>query len=329
MNIAISGIGGFIGKRVAERALSKGYSVKGMDKDAHVVEQIKKELFVESFVGNITNENDCLKLCKEADVVLHTAALVKEEGNWDVFRQVNVQGTLNMAKSAKEFKVRHFIHISSVMVYGFDYPPHCIEETNLKGDNNPYCTTKIEAEKAILPLGDDTFGITIIRPGDVYGPGSIPWVIRPLEMKASMQFVLPDDGKGVFNSLYIDNLVDALFLCIEEQAYGKIYNVTDDAPVTNKEYFSTLFSMAGAGSILYIPKSVLYPISSIAKTVFGYFNKESEVNPQAIRYLLRPHSYSCRKIKEELDYYPKIALAEGMKITYGWLKQSRPDLLDT
>ncbi len=237
MVIAISGICGFIGKRIAERALSHGYNVKGMDLDDKAIHFLKKTLFVDAFVGDITNVSHCHTLTANADIIIHTAALVKEDGDWEDFRHINVEGTLLLATSAKNNGVKQFVHLSSVMVYGFDFPPHCTEEATMNGDRNPYCTTKVEAEAAITPLGDENFGITILRPGDVYGPGSIPWIIRPLEMKSSMQFILPDHGNGVFNSLYIDNLIDAIFLCVEEKAYNKTYNVTDDSPVTNKVFF--------------------------------------------------------------------------------------------
>lgn len=327
MVIAISGICGFIGRRLAERLLSKGYVVKGMDLDENQVAQIKKFLFVDAFVGDITSSADCDILTQQVDVVVHTAAKVKEDGNWDDFRRINVLGTENIAKSAKNNGVRHFIHLSSVMVYGFEFPPHCAENSPMNGDKNPYCTTKIEAEEILFPLGDETFGITILRPGDVYGPGSVPWIIRPLEMKSAMQFILPDNGRGVFNSLYIDNLIDALLICIEEKAYGKIYNVTDDAPITNKVFYEKLFALCGMGTLLTMPKSILFPLSGMYSTLLSYMKKSAEVNPQAVRYMLRPHSYSCRKIKDELGYFPKIKLDEGLKITHQWLKQHRPDLI--
>ena len=48
---------------------------------------------------------------------------------------------------------------------------------------------------------------TVIRPTDVYGPGSRPWVILPLETMKAGRFLLPAHGKGIFSPVYIDELV--------------------------------------------------------------------------------------------------------------------------
>jgi nucleoside-diphosphate-sugar epimerase len=326
MHLFITGIGGFIGKQTAKRALERGWKVSGIDANPDSAQMVQEEFGIDVAVGDISQQVDCNLALQQADVVLNTAAIVQEDGDWVRFRAVNVQGALNVARAAKRAGVKQYIQLSSVMVYGFNYVSHVTEEGLVSGDNNPYCQTKIESEIALKRMQADDFAITIIRPGDVYGPGSVPWVIRPLEMMRQWQFMHIDDGRGCFNFVYIDNLVDAIFLATNSKAYGQTYNVTDGA-VTNKEFFNALAEMAGVKWIPSVPSFLVKPMASILSKLMKGVGRKFQVNEQAIRYMLRPHPYSNEKIKRELGYQPKIDLQAGLRLTEEWLKTDRSDLM--
>jgi nucleoside-diphosphate-sugar epimerase len=111
-----------------------------------------------------------------------------------------VDGSEQVALAARSQGASRFVHLSSVMVYGFNYPRLVSEEGPLRGENNPYCGTKIEGERVVQRHHQaGTFEVTVIRPGDVYGPGSVPWVIRPFELMRAGIFVLPSAGQGIVN----------------------------------------------------------------------------------------------------------------------------------
>jgi nucleoside-diphosphate-sugar epimerase len=326
MHIFITGIAGFIGQQTAKRALAKGWQVSGMEASAVAAQRTEKELGIPVFVGDISSQDDCNAALKTADIVLNTAAIVQEDGDWNQFRAVNVQGAMNIARSAIRVGVKQYIQLSSVMVYGFHYVPFITEEGLVSGDDNPYCQTKIEAEIALRRLHHNDFAVTILRPGDVYGPGSIPWVIRPLEMMKSWQFLYIDGGKGYFNYVYVDNLIDAIFLATDPKAYGQTFNITDGA-VTNKVYFSQLAAMAGITWLPSLPGSVIKPASSLLSGIFERLGKPLRINAQAIRYMQRPHPYSNEKAKIRLGYQPVISLEKGLELTKNWLRSDRPELL--
>src|SRR5262249_55924364 len=157
-----------------------GWQVRGIDNSAAAATRAER---VGAWVqtGDVTAEGSARRLCGGAEVIVHTAAIVGEGGeggDWARYRRVNVEGTRTMARAARAAGVGRFVHLSSVMVYGFTYPDGVDEDGPLRGENNPYCQTKIESEAALRELLPS--GVTIVRPGDVYGPGSIPWVVRPL-----------------------------------------------------------------------------------------------------------------------------------------------------
>ncbi len=320
--LLITGIGGFIGLRTAEIAIAKGMKVRGLQRSPDKGRKIES-LGAEVILGSITDSATADKACEGVDIVVHTAAIAKESGLLKDFREVNVGGTVNMAKAAKNAGVKTFVHLSSVMVYGFNYCDRITESGPLSGDNNPYCQTKIEAEEAILPLNSPPdFGIIIIRAGDVYGPGSIPWIVRPILMMRQNKFVYANDGRGVINHVYIDNLIDAIFLAIERETYGEIFNITDGKETSWKEYFTYLVEMVGAPTPISLPKDELKLLIKLRSQGQKLFGKKADILPESIDFITRPYAYSIAKAESLLDYKPKIDLQEGMERIQEWLKKT-------
>lgn len=317
--LLISGIGGFIGLRAAELAIAQGMNVRGLQHSEAKAKKAQK-LGAEVTIGSITDPIAAKKACQGVDIVLHTASIVKESGSLDDFRVVNVGGTVNMARTAKNAGVKTFVHLSSVMVYGFNYPDGVTEDGPLRGENNAYCQTKIEGEKELLKLNSSEFSIIIIRPGDVYGPGSIPWIVRPLLLMRKRLFMLANDGRGVMNHVYIDNLIDAIFLAVEKEVYGEIINITDGQETSWKEYFMYLAALEGVPAPFSLPADLLkllIRLRCLGQTVLG---EEVDTRPDSVNFVLRPHAYSIAKAQRLLGYEPKINLKEGMRLTQEWLQ---------
>jgi nucleoside-diphosphate-sugar epimerase len=320
--LAITGVGGFIGLRAAELARDRGLRVRGLDLSAPAADRARR-LGAETLVGDITDPQAMAELCRGAYVVLHTAGVVKEGGPLALFRRVHVEGTLTAATAARAAGVQTFVHLSSVLVYGFRYPDGATEETPRHGENNPYCQTKIESEDALLPLNDPPrFGVIVIRPGEVYGPGSGPWVVRPLDLMRRGRFFLVNGGRGVLNTLYVDNLIDAILLAVERDAWGEIFNVTDGRTVTCREYFDRLTAAAGLRRPWSLPAAVLRPAAYLLAGLQRLLGREQDFSPDAIRFVTRKHAYSIAHARRRLGYEPRVDLDEGMRRTARWLRDN-------
>ncbi|OCQ98380.1 oxidoreductase [Nostoc sp. MBR 210] len=319
--LLITGIDDFIGLRAAELAIAQGMKVRGLQSSSD--RKIPQNLNVEAIAGNITDPKVAQKACQGVDIVLHTAQLTQEAGPIKEFREINVNGTLTIAKAAKNAGVKTFVHLSSAMVYGFDYPDGVSETGPLSGDNNPYCQTKIEAEQELLPLNSSPdFGVIVIRAGDVYGPGCIPWIIRPLLMMRQKLFAYANDGQGVINHLYIDNLIDAIFLAIQKEAYGEVFNITDGQQTSWKEYFMRLAATEGLQAPMSVPKDEIKLFLKIRSQGQKLFRKKADILPESVDFMTRPYAYSIAKAQSLLDYKPKIDLEEGLRRTSEWVQKT-------
>jgi nucleoside-diphosphate-sugar epimerase len=321
--ILITGIGGFIGLRTTELAIAQGMHVRGIENDPNNA-KIAQSLGAKVFVGSICDPAVAQEACQGVDIVLHTAALVKEGGSLEEFRNVNVGGTLNIAKAAMNAGVKTFVHLSSVIVYGFIYPNQVTEEGPLRSENNPYSLTKIESEQEILKLNaPPNFGVIIIRPTAVYGPRSNPWVVRPLSLMRQKRFVIPDSGRGVMNHLYIDNLIDGIFLAIEKQAYGEAFNISDGQETSWKEYYTRL---AKAGNVpdepLSLPAPIVKSLIRLEWLRMKILGLKPVIFPAAVDFSTSPHAYSIKKAQTQLGYKPKITLEQGMEYIREWLENT-------
>lgn len=318
--LLITGIDDFIGCRAAELAIAQGMKVRGLQSSPHV-NKTAQDLGIEIIVGEITDANIAQKVCQGVDIVLHTAQIAQEGGSIKEFRSVNVAGTLNIAKAAKNAGVKTFVHLSSVMVYGFNYPDGVTETGTLSGENNSYCQTKIEAETELLPLNSPPdFGVIIIRAGDVYGPGSPAWVVRPILMMRQKLFAYANDGQGVMNHVYVDNLIDAIFLAVAKETYGEVFNITDGQQTSWKEYFLRLAAMEGLSAPMSLPKDEMKLFLKLRAQGQKLFRKKADILPESVDFMSRPYAYAIAKAQTLLDYKPKIDLEDGLRLTQAWLQ---------
>ncbi|MBO1060182.1 MAG: NAD-dependent epimerase/dehydratase family protein [Aphanizomenon sp.] len=320
--LLITGIEEFIGLRAAELAIAQGMKVRGIQ-SSQIKDQAAQKLGVEILVGNITDPAICSKACQGVDIVLHNAQIAEEAGDIKHFREINVSGTMNICKAAKQAGVKTFVHLSSALVYGFNYPEKVTESGVLSGENNAYCQTKIEAEIEVLKLNNaPEFGVIVIRAGDVYGPGSLPWIVRPIQMMRQKLFAYANEGKGVMNHLYVDNLIDAIFLAIDKSAYGEVFNITDGQETSWKDYFIHLASLEGLPAPMSLPKEEMKLFLKVRLQGQKLFRKKADILPESVDFMSRPYAYSIAKAESILNYQAKVNLAEGMRRTHEWLQKT-------
>lgn len=314
MKIGITGGAGFIGHRTAEIAVAKGHKVILIDKDKHRLDRIREQrkLNKAGYVeADISVESVLVSAFRSCDVVIHAAAKVEESGPVDAFRRLNVDGSLTVYRAARKAKVKKFVHLSSVMVYGFDYAENVTEEGPFDGANNPYCITKIESEQALMQEAGTKGNpaLLIARPGDVIGAGSRPWVLRPVDLMKKHMFALPDGGRGCMNYIFVDNLIEGLFLLLQKGKHGEAYNFVD-GQISWKEYFSRIAGIANAGKPLFIPSFLM--TGGIGLLQVGRLaGLKPPLTPEAVRFVKRTNPVSADKARAALGNFTKYSIEQA------------------
>lgn len=309
--LAITGIGGFIGLRMCERAQTLGWTVRGLD-HSEVAADRARALGAEVVVADINDGAALSELFRGVDRVFHTAAIVAEDGRAADYHRVNVAGTESVCRAAAEAGVMQLVHLSSVMVYGFDYPPEVDEEQPLNGQGNVYSESKVASDLLARAWhGSSGLEVVVVRPGDVYGVGSQPWLERPLALLRRGVFSLPS-GAGVINHVHVDNLIDGVLLAFEHSgAGGEAYNITDGVATPCKTFFQYHATMAGR-PLMRLPAPLLIALVGIMEAAAGLLGQSPPASRAGIRFLQRRHRYSTEKARNMLGYRPRISLDDGM-----------------
>lgn len=311
----VTGALGFIGGAIAGRLRAEGWRVRGVDARASADHGV--------VAGDISKPGEWQEAAAGCELMVHTAAVVSNAIGFESQWQVNVLGTRRAIDAAVAAGAERFVLLSSVRAFGDGgFPDGVDEQWPVRPDGSPYVNTKVAAEQVALAAhAAGELSVTVIRPGDVYGPGSRPWVILPLEMLQAGQFALPAGGKGIFSQVYIDDLVDGILLAATQpQGVGQIFTLTDGAPVPTAEYFGHLARIAGKNAPRGLPTPVLVAAARVTQFVERLRGRRTENNPETIGYLARSGSYSIDKARELLGFEPKVALAEGMARTERWLR---------
>ncbi|HRV59223.1 MAG: NAD(P)-dependent oxidoreductase [Solirubrobacterales bacterium] len=312
MRVFITGANGFIARAVATRLRELGATVSGMDLEADPSRGV--------IAGDITEPGDWTEELAGADVVIHTAALLGPAYSLERSRRVNVYGTHQVLRAAISAGVGRFVHFSSIMAYGFGFPDGVDETYPVHVDNDVYTDTKVNSEAVVLAAhAAGEIDVTVVRPGDVWGPGSI-WVRVPLaEMAKPTGFPIPDGGNGIFTPVYIDNFVDGLILALAnpEQTRGQIFNISDGIGIPCSEYFGRLSRMGG-GRVVTMPVRVAAPLASAVGGLIRMFGTHSDLAAGTMYMLNRKGTVSIEKARTVLGYEPLVSFDEGMDRVEEW-----------
>ena len=146
----------------------------------------------------------------------------------DLYFRVNRDLAYEVAKKAKKEGVSQFIFLSSMSVYGMD--TGVITRETVPHPKSLYGKSKLEAEKLIEHLNDQTYKVAILRPPMVYGKGC-KGNYPKLAKLAKITPLFPDI-KNMRSMIFVDNLSYFLKVIIDDSQSGVFFP-------QNNEYVKT------------------------------------------------------------------------------------------
>ncbi len=332
--LLVTGATGMVGSFVARRAVELGYEVRLLVRpraDRTLLHGVDAE-YVEGDLGDYDSLPAALA---GVDLVVHSGAHIGDWGPAEKYRAINVVGLEHMLTAVeREGRLKRWIQVSSLGVYPArnHYGTDETTPADLTGLDG-YTRTKAEAE-VLLKQHIEQFQIpaVIVRPGFIYGPGErhvIPRLIQKFE-SGVIKFI--GDGQAVLNNTYVGNLVDAIFLAIEnDNALGQTYNVRDERLVTREEYLMTVANYLGKPRPKRVP---LWLARAVVPVMEGAAKLRGAAEPPlltraAIKFMALNLDFSIAKAKRELGYQPRVDFKEGMIEALDWATgKSRPSSLN-
>lgn len=320
MTFLVTGCAGFIGWKVSQKLLERGYRVIGIDNlndyyDVRVKEYRLKNLKdYEGFTfykGDIEDRELLKEVFKkhDFDVVINEAARAGVRysiENPHVYFTTNVLGTLNLLELCKEFGVKKFVLASTSSLYA-GQPMPFKEDLPVNTPISPYASSKKSAE-VLCYTYHYLYGIdvSVVRYFTVYGPAGRPdmsifrfikWVLeeKPLQVFG--------DGSQSRDFTYIDDIAEGTILATKPLGY-EIINLGNSNPHSLRELIELIEKYTGKRASLELKD----------------FHKAD----------MKATWADISKAKRLLGWEPKVSLQEGIKRTvewflenWGWLKEVR------
>ena len=292
MQVLITGGSGFIGSYLVKHLLEQGHEVKVLDLRKPDIEHKKLEFVNKSVMDELAEDiHGC-------DIVYHFAAMLGVDNSdkrpLETMR-INLEGSVNVFKSAVEANVKRMIYASSSEVYGEprELP---IGEDSVKGPVSAYGVSKLAAEIYAKAYNHE-FGtdIKIVRFFNVYGRGQsnnfvIPiFINKALENKPLKVF---GEGSQTRCFTYVEDIAEGVFTVLEKGKTGEAYNIGNNQPTTILELAQTIKAVTGSKS-------------EIIKAGFG---RATRLKSREIEYRIPDIS----KMKA-LGWEPKTMVREGIK----------------
>jgi len=170
--VMVTGGGGYIGSVLSEQLVEAGHNVRILDRfffgtdlisdlaarpDIQLVKDDIRYVPAEAFQG--------------VDVVMHLAGISNDPASDldpAITNDINLDATVRVAELAKAAGVSRFVFASSCSIYGAGETETLTEESGTAPVSH-YARTKIDSEKALLGLNDESFAVTFLRNATVYG----------------------------------------------------------------------------------------------------------------------------------------------------------------
>lgn len=246
MHLLVTGIGGFVGSRLARQMLARGERVSGT-----WFEELPELTGVDVYEANILDEAALARVVRAAapDAIVHLAGLSHVGESWkrmaDYF-QINVVGTEKILAAAAG---RRVVVASSAEVYGaVPEAEQPIAEDRQAAPQTPYALTKAAAERIAMAQGavvarcfnfvgagqSPRFALPAFAAQlAAIGRGERPPVLRVGNLTARRDFVHVDDGAA------------ALRLLVESGEAGGLYNVASGSAFSLAAALDRLIAISG------------------------------------------------------------------------------------
>ena len=236
--VLVLGADGFIGRRVVMSLKQSGW--------AKVVAVGRRPgpaiSDVERLVCDARDPDRLVPLLREADGVVSCVA-----GNAETL----VGHARALFAALGEASPPRIVYLSSMAVYGAARG-HVDEAHALSGETGPYAAAKVEAER----LAAAHPNVVVLRPGIVYGPGSVQWSGRiACWLRSRRVGDLGAAGDGWCNLVHVDDVAAAALLALRSpDGAGEAFNLSCDDPLTWNEYFVRFAKALGAVPVATVPE---------------------------------------------------------------------------
>ncbi|KRQ10081.1 NAD-dependent epimerase/dehydratase family protein [Bradyrhizobium manausense] len=244
--VLVTGASGFVGRHVAPALMREGWSVRRavrgpMGMDDEVV------------IKSIGPDTDWAQVLDGVDAVVHLAARVHhkhEEHAVQLYRDVNITGTLHLARSAAKAGVRQFIFVSTVLVHGRSNEGRApFSEDEILTPRGLYGMSKAAAEAGLRTLARESdMKISVIRPPLVYGAGAkgnFALLTRAVNLGLPLPFAAIRNHRAFLAVQNLSSFISRRLGKPDSASNFDVFLVADKEQVSTPEFIERLAKASG------------------------------------------------------------------------------------
>jgi nucleoside-diphosphate-sugar epimerase len=326
--ILVTGATGFIGSRVVEQLLDRGFRhVRCLARrrgplPAAIASAVRRTgARVDVLEGNLLSREDCRAAAAGATVIYHLAAARGEKSIPDAFMN-SVVTTRNLLDAALfAGTLRRFVNVSSFTVYAGTGPRARVLDESARLEDRPelrgdaYSFAKIKQEELVADYAR-RFSLphVVVRPGYVYGPGNEP--IPGRVGVGTFGVFLHLGGSNTLPLTYVDNCAAAIVLAgLTPGIDGEAFNVVDDDVPSSRQFLRLYKRQVRPFRSIYLPHAVSYALCWLWESYSNW--SQGQLPPTFNRRTWQAYwgarRYSNAKLKSSLGWVPLVPTSEGLQ----------------
>lgn len=323
--ILVTGATGFLGKHLAMRLAHEGNKVHALYRSEEKIHGWEHEN-IHFFKGTLSDNDGIDRAMKGCRQVYHLAAFASVWARDPrVFHKENFQGTVNVLDSARKQGVEKLVFTSTAGVLGPSDRGLNTEEKPLPVEHfTHYDRSKAMAEQKVLEYVSGGFDAVIVNPTRIFGPGILSksnaltmMIKRYLRGKWRL---IPGNGSGIGNYVYIDDVVEGHLLAMEKGQPGQRYLIGGDNLSFN-DFFKILAEVSGVRHNLFkLPVGLMMIIARGFLGIAWLTGRTPPITPAFVRRYNHNWEVSCDKAHRELGYTPA-SFEEGLIKTIEWIRK--------
>lgn len=309
MKVGITGANGFIGSLLVKKHLEAGDEVHILSR-----KEANNNSSVISHQGDLRDLESLKLFLNDVDILYHCAAEIKDDSK---MREINVEGTINLIEAASN-KIKHWVHLSSVGVYG-PISSGTISEDHPYNPINEYERTKLEADLIVIEgAKKNNFTYTIVRPSIVFGEKMNNQSLFNLiaVINKGYYFFLGKKGASA-NYVSVENVIEALYLAgTNPKAANNTYIISDWTTI--EDFISTISNtLSKKNPKLRLPFGPILFLAKITSII-----PKNPLTASRLYALTNRSVYSNEKIEKELGYKAKNSLQNGIENLVRYYKKN-------